>query len=223
MTIEIDLVFHAIEGPNAVALPAGQAGFRTLQICGIGYRRIRPRCEMNFETAQGITIPLDVLAPLTMAGFAGDPELGHLPIPFVARKKSGLPFRNVAIHARPVPRTCGIIFLDLRRNQKCLGYWRPNFLSDDVTEGKLLEGPTVAGLQPKDLQIVRTGHEHDLLGFTVAAAFWPYADKHLVAATLSFVFVAVVYKLEPTHIRRQTLWRCHLRHSAMKRCMPARV
>ena len=164
-----------------------------------------------------------MLAPLAMAGFARNPELGHLRIPFVARDKSGLPLRNVAIHARAVPRACGIIFLALRRNQKCLVYWRPHFLSDDVTEGKLLQGPAVAGLQPKDLQIVRTGYKYDLLRFTIAAAFGSRTQKKLVAATLCFVFAAVVCKLEPVHVRRQTLWRCHLRHGTMKRRVPARV
>jgi len=31
---------------------------------------------MNFETAKRITVPLDVLAPLAVTGFARDPELG---------------------------------------------------------------------------------------------------------------------------------------------------
>ena len=76
--IEIDLVCHVVESPNAVALPAGEAGFRTFQTCRIGHGGVRPRCEMNLETANRITIPLDVLASLAMTGFARDPELGHL-------------------------------------------------------------------------------------------------------------------------------------------------
>src|SRR5205814_5253875 len=76
---------------------------------------------------------------------------------------------------------------------------------------------------PKDLQIMRTGHKYDLLGFAIAGALWPRADKKLVAAALSLVFASVECKLEPVYVRRQTLWRCHLRHRAMKRRVPARV
>ena len=76
--VELDLVRHAVESPDAVTLPAGEAGFRTFQACRIGYGWVRPRCEMNFETAKRITIALDVLAPLAMAGFTRDTELGHL-------------------------------------------------------------------------------------------------------------------------------------------------
>ena len=76
--IEIDLVRHAVESPDAMALPAGEPGFRPFQTRRRGYGRVRLGCEMNFETAKRITIPLDVLAPLAMAGFARDAELGHL-------------------------------------------------------------------------------------------------------------------------------------------------
>src|ERR1051325_7584031 len=101
---------HVVESPHAVALPAGKPRFRTLQIRRIGYRRVRSFCEMNLETAQGITVALDVLAPLAMAGFTRDPELGHLRIPFVAGNKSGLPEGNVAIHARRTSCTRRTIF-----------------------------------------------------------------------------------------------------------------
>ena len=70
---------------------------------------------------------------------------------------------------------------------------------------------------------MRAGHNYDLLRFTVAAAFGSRAQKELVAATLCFVFAPVVCKLESIHVRRQTLRRCHLRHGAMKRCVPARI
>jgi hypothetical protein len=76
--IEIDLVRHVVESPDAVALPAGEPGFWTFQTCGIGYGRVRPCCEMNFETANRITVALDVFAPLAVTGFARDPELGDL-------------------------------------------------------------------------------------------------------------------------------------------------
>jgi hypothetical protein len=33
---------------------------------------------MNFETAKGIPIALDVLASFAVAGFTRNPELGHL-------------------------------------------------------------------------------------------------------------------------------------------------
>src|SRR5438445_2211184 len=119
----------------------------------------------------------------------------------------------MAIHAGAIPCTRGIIFPHIRRKQEGLVHWRPHFLSDDVAEWKLLQGPALAGLQPKDLQIVRTGHEHDLLRFAITAtAFWSCADKKLFAATLGFVFAPVESKLELVHVRRQTLWRYHLRH-----------
>ena len=129
----------------------------------------------------------------------------------------------MAIHAGAIPCTRGIIFPHIRRKQEGLVHWRPHFLSDDVAEWKLLQGPALAGLQPKDLQIVRTGHEHYLLRFSIAAAYQPHADKELVAATLCCVFATVECKLDLVHVRRQTVWRCHLRHGAMKRRVPARV
>jgi len=76
--IEIDLVRHVVKGPDAVTLTAGQPGFRTFQARGIGHSRIGLRGEMSFETANRITVALDVFSPLAMAGFARDPELGHL-------------------------------------------------------------------------------------------------------------------------------------------------
>ena len=76
--IEIDFVRHAVKRPHAVTLTAGEAGFWTFQPCGIDHRRIGLRGEMSLETANRITVVLDVFPPLTMAGFARDPELGHL-------------------------------------------------------------------------------------------------------------------------------------------------
>ena len=76
--IEIDLVRHVVKGPDAVTLTAGQPGFRAFQALGIGHSRIGLRGEMSFETANRITVALDVFPPLAMAGFARDPELGHL-------------------------------------------------------------------------------------------------------------------------------------------------
>jgi hypothetical protein len=78
MPIEINLVRHVVKRPDAVTLTAGERGFRTFQTGRIGHRRIRLCCEMNFETANRITIALDMFAPLAVAGFARDPELGHL-------------------------------------------------------------------------------------------------------------------------------------------------
>src|SRR5438045_3274154 len=91
----------------------------------------------------------------------------------------------MTIHARAIPSACRIVFLHIRRKQEGIIYWRPHFLSDDVTEGKLLQGPTLPGLQPKDLQIVRAGHNYDLLEFTIATAFGSRAQKELVAATIN--------------------------------------
>ncbi len=76
--IEIDLVRHVVKGPDAVTLTAGQPGLRTFQARGIGHCRIGLRSEMNFKTANRITVVLNVFPPLAMAGFARDPELGHL-------------------------------------------------------------------------------------------------------------------------------------------------
>src|SRR5262249_11123288 len=85
VSIEIEFVCHVIESPHAVALAASDAGFRSLQTCGIRDGQIGPCCKMNFETANGIAVPLDVFATFAMTRFARDPELGHLRIPFVAR------------------------------------------------------------------------------------------------------------------------------------------
>src|SRR5213592_1898986 len=111
----------------------------------------------------------------------------------------------MAIHARAIPRTDRIIFLHIRRKQKRRVHWRPHFLSDDVAEGKLLQGPALTRVQPKNLQIVRAGHEDDLLRFAMALSSSPCTDKKLVATTLCFVFAAVERKLELVHVRRQTL------------------
>jgi hypothetical protein len=100
----------------------------------------------------------------------------------------------MAIHARAIPCSFRIIFFHIRRKEEGFIYWRPHFLSDDVAEWKLFQGAPLAGLQPEDLQIVRTRHEYDLLRFTIAAAFWPRADKELVAAPLCFVFAAIERK-----------------------------
>src|SRR5437667_12506896 len=151
MAIEIDLVRHVVKSPHAVTLTAGEPGFRTFQTCRIGHGRIRLCCEMNFETANRITIALNVFAPFTVAGFARDPELGHLRIPLVVGDKPCLPLRDMAIHARAIPRSHIIIFLHGWRKQEVLAHWRPHFLSDDVTEWKLLQSAALACLQPWDL------------------------------------------------------------------------
>src|SRR5437899_650540 len=114
----------------------------------------------------------------------------------------------MAIHARTVPRAESIIFLQIRRNQECLGNWRPHFFCDDVSEGKLLQSAALAGLEPWDLQRMRTGHEHDLLWIAIAATFRSDADKELIAASLSFVFTAVECELELAHVIGQTARRC---------------
>ena len=75
MPIEIDFVRHVVKGPDAVTLTAGQRRFRTFQARGIGYCLIGLRREMNFETANRITVTLDVFPPLAMARLARDPEL----------------------------------------------------------------------------------------------------------------------------------------------------
>src|SRR5205823_2203977 len=110
----------------------------------------------------------------------------------------------MAIHARTVPRAERIIFLQIRRNQECLRDWRPHFFCDDVSEGKLLQSAPLPGLEPWDLQRVRTGHEHDLLRIAIAATFRSDADKDLIAASLSFVFAAVESEFELAYVIGQT-------------------
>src|ERR1051326_9516032 len=81
VSIEIDLVRHVVESPDAVTLPASEAGFGPFQICRVRDRRVRLCREMNFETAKRIPIAGDVLASFAVAGFAGNPELGDLRVP----------------------------------------------------------------------------------------------------------------------------------------------
>ena len=129
----------------------------------------------------------------------------------------------MAIHARAVPYPYKVIFFHTRRHQERFVHWRPYFFSNYVGEGKLLQGAAFARLQPQDLQIVRTGHEYDLLRFAVTAAFWSRADKELIAAPLSFVLTAVECKFELVYVVRQTVRGRHLCHRAMKRRVPARI
>ena len=159
---------------------------------------------MNLETPNRITVALDVFAALAVAGLARDPEFGYLRIPFIARDKTRLTLRDMAVHARAVPCAGRIIFLHVRWHQERLGDWRPHLFGDDVGEWKLLQGAPLARLQPRELQIMRTGHEYDLLCFTKNAAFRPSADKELIAAPLSFVFTSVECEFELAHIIGQT-------------------
>src|SRR5439155_11433049 len=76
--VEIDLVRHVVERPDAVTLSAGERGLGTLQARRIGHRRIRLCGEMNLETPNRITVALDVFAALAVAGLARDPEFGYL-------------------------------------------------------------------------------------------------------------------------------------------------
>jgi hypothetical protein len=88
--IEIDLVCHATEGPDAMTLTTGERGLRTFQARGIGCRRIGLGCEMDFETANRIPVACNVFASLAVTGLARNPELGHLRIPLIARDKTRL-------------------------------------------------------------------------------------------------------------------------------------
>src|SRR5690349_3983572 len=110
----------------------------------------------------------------------------------------------MAIHARTVPRAERVIFLQIRRNQECLGDWRPHFFRDDVGERKLLQSAALPGLKPRDLQRVRTGHEHDLLWIAIAATFRPDADKELFPASLSFVLTSIECEVELVHVIGKT-------------------
>src|SRR5205823_12884396 len=114
----------------------------------------------------------------------------------------------MAIHARTIPRAERIILLQVRRNQECLGDWRPHLFGHDVSERKLLQSAALTGLEPWDLQRMRTGHEHDLLWIAIAATFWSHPDKEFIAASLSFVFAAVECEFELAHVIGQTARRC---------------
>ncbi len=129
----------------------------------------------------------------------------------------------MAVHTRAVPRPDRIIFFQVRRNQECLADRRPHFFRDDVGERKLFQRAALAGLEPRDLQGMRTGHEHDLFPVTVAGAFPSLVHKERVTATFHFVFAPVECELELIHVLRQTGRRCHLGHRAMKRRVPGRV
>ena len=86
----------------------------------------------------------------------------------------------------------------------------------------MLEGAAYAGLEPGNLQCVRTGHEHDLPGFAIVAALRALPDKVCVVALLDFVVATVEGEFELVHVRKSG-GRRDLRHGAMKRCVPARV
>ena len=178
---------------------------------------------MNFETPDGIAIERDVLGSFTVARLTRNPELRDPRVPPVAFNKTRLALCNMAVHARTVPCPDRIIFLQVRRHQECLTDWGPHFFGDDVSEGKLLERAPLAGLEPGDLQRVRTGHEHDLLPVTVAGAFPSLVHKERVAAAFDFVFPPIQCELELIHVLRQTGRRCHLGHRAVIRRMPGRV
>src|SRR5437870_1026825 len=78
MTIEINLIRHVVECPDAVALAAIECRIGCLQARRISNCRIRLGGEMEFEAADWIAVVFDVLAPLAVAGFARDAELGNL-------------------------------------------------------------------------------------------------------------------------------------------------
>ena len=103
-----------------------------------------------------------MLASFAVTRFAGDPELRHLRIPFVALDETRFAVRDVAIHARAVPCTDGIVFLQVGRNEKCFANRRPHFFGHDVGKRKLFQRAAFARLEPRDLQVVRAGNEHDL-------------------------------------------------------------
>src|SRR5689334_9362041 len=74
---------------------------------------------------------------------------------------------DMTIHAGSIPCSKRVVFLQFRWNQKRLRHRRPHFFCDDVSNGKLLQGTALARFQPQDLQVVRAGHEDDLLWLAV--------------------------------------------------------
>ena len=74
LSIEIDFIGHVVEGPNAVALAAIEAGDRGGQARRIRYASIRFSCQMNFESPDGISIKCDVLISLAVASLTRNPK-----------------------------------------------------------------------------------------------------------------------------------------------------
>ena len=78
MAIEINLVRHVVECPDAVALAAIEGRIGSFQTRRIGNCRVGLGREMKFETPDGIAIGFDVLASFTMTSFAGNSEFSYL-------------------------------------------------------------------------------------------------------------------------------------------------
>ena len=111
MSVEIDLVCHVVESPDAVALATRERRFGALQFRRIRHARIGFIREMNLKAANGIAIESDMFAAFAVTCFASDAEFRHLRIPFVALDETRFSVGNMTIHARTVPRADGINFL----------------------------------------------------------------------------------------------------------------
>src|ERR1700730_10483060 len=94
---------------------------------------------MQFESPQRIPIKGDVIVALAVTRLAGDPELGHLRVPFVLSYKPRLPLGDVTIHTRAVPCADRVIFFELGREEECFAYRRPHLFPNNVSKGELLE------------------------------------------------------------------------------------
>ena len=84
MPVEIDLVRHVIERPDAVTLATRERRFGALQFRGIRHARIGLIREVNLKAAKRIAIESDMFAAFAVTCFASDTEFSHLRIPFVA-------------------------------------------------------------------------------------------------------------------------------------------
>ncbi len=178
---------------------------------------------MCFESPKGIVIPRDMVASFAVARFARDSEFGHVRIPFITGNKTGLALRYMTIHAGAIPRAYRVIFFRVRRHEKGLRNRRPHFFGDNVGEWELVEGAALAGLEPENLQIVRTGEKNYLARRAVFAACRPDPNNDFIGVAFQFVFTTVERKLHGPIDIENVLGPGDLSHGAVKRGVPAFV
>ena len=221
------MVDGIVEHPDAVALAADERGGGAAHARGIRDGAIRPGREVEREAAEGTAVLRDMLAAAAVARLAGDAELADVGVEAPgAGEEARAALRDVAVDARGVPVALAVDFLRAGRGEEGVLHERPFFLGDDVGEGKLAEGAALAGLEPVNLQGVRTGAEDDLPGRGVGGgcgALRLGADEVGFFLSLDAVVHAGVGEFKAVQLGGGCARRDDLRHGAVKRGVPARV
>ena len=226
LAVPRDLVGHAVERPDAVALAASERSLASFHALGVGDGGVALVAEVARVTAQRIAVLRDMLGALAVARLAGDAELAHLRIKLVALDEARAALRDVAIHAAAVPRADGVEINRVGRQHKGLQDRGPDFFLHQIGERKLHDRPPLAGLQPEHFLVMGTGQQHDLLRLEPVAPGTGLRTTARVVTTvaqLHAVIPTVERALEAVHRRRDVRRVGDLRHRAVIRVVPARV